>query len=86
MRYNECDGPEDCAGDLYCANIGGGTDGPGSRCLAEEDLPLAMRCCCTCSSLPECTLCWTDSDCPETLRCFPNPDAPGGIGDCRMPS
>ena len=86
IRYNECDGPEDCPDGRYCANTSGNGDGPGSRCLAEEDLPFPMPCCYTCGALPECTLCWNDLDCPDSLRCFPNADAPGGIGDCRMPT
>lgn len=80
----ECDGPEDCADNEYCAYV---SSEVGPRCLTDSELPepLLSTCCFTCDASPQCVLCWNDSDCPETLLCIGPTGAPHGAGGCRVP-
>jgi len=84
LRYVDCDGPEDCAEDEYCAWVMGGL---GAHCVTEAELPdpVTATCCFECSALPVCTLCWNDADCPATQVCVAQAGSPRNVGRCRLP-
>ncbi|HVY29566.1 MAG TPA: hypothetical protein VHB79_23565 [Polyangiaceae bacterium] len=69
LRFDECDGPEDCAAGQFCVAREGAKDGF-RRC---RDAPSTVHSCCfACDALTDCTLCHDSHDCPVGESCQPN--------------
>jgi hypothetical protein len=87
-HFVDCDGPEDCQSNRFCAWGHDPQATFGGRCLTEDELPDPLEratCCFTCGALPLCVLCATEADCQDMLECVEVLGAPSALNGCLPP-